>query len=39
MRANMMVCLVLGRWQRYAKSGFKLNPSEHAQAQIAILLS
>jgi TetR/AcrR family transcriptional regulator len=39
LRANMMVCLVLGRWQRYAKSGFKLNPSEHAQAQIAILLS
>ncbi|HEY8025837.1 MAG TPA: nucleoid occlusion factor SlmA [Burkholderiaceae bacterium] len=39
LRANMMVSLVLGRWQRFAKSGFKLNPSEHAQAQIAILLS
>ncbi len=39
LRANMMVCLVLGRWQRFAKSGFKLNPSEHAQAQIAILLT
>lgn len=39
LRANMMVSLVLGRWQRFAKSGFKLNPSEHAQAQIAILLT
>ena len=38
-RANMMVGLVLGRWQRYAKSGFKLSPSEHAQSQITILLS
>ncbi|MBV8633406.1 MAG: nucleoid occlusion factor SlmA [Burkholderiaceae bacterium] len=38
-RANMLVALVLGRWQRYAKSGFKQNPSEHAQAQLAILLS
>ena len=39
LRANMLVALVLGRWQRYAKSGFKQNPSEHAQAQLAILLS
>ncbi len=38
-RANMLVALVLGRWQRYAKSGFKQSPSEHAQAQLAILLS
>ncbi|HEX8956533.1 MAG TPA: nucleoid occlusion factor SlmA [Burkholderiaceae bacterium] len=39
LRANMLVALVLGRWQRYAKSGFKQSPSEHAQAQLAILLS
>jgi TetR/AcrR family transcriptional regulator len=38
-RANMLVALVLGRWQRYAKSGFKQSPSEHAAAQLAILLS
>jgi TetR/AcrR family transcriptional regulator len=38
-RANMLVALVLGRWQRFAKSGFKQSPSEHAAAQLAILLS
>jgi TetR/AcrR family transcriptional regulator len=39
LRANMMVSLVIGRWQRFAKSGFKQSPSEHVQAQLAILLS
>ncbi len=39
LRANMLVALVLGRWQRYAKSGFKQSPSEHAAAQLAIVLS
>jgi TetR/AcrR family transcriptional regulator len=38
LRANMIVSLVLGRWHRFAKSGFRLNPSENAQAQIALLL-
>ncbi len=38
MRANMMTSLVLGRWHRFAKTGFKQNPSEGAQAQIAVLL-
>jgi TetR/AcrR family transcriptional regulator len=38
-RANMLVAFLLGRWQRYAKSGFKQSPSEHAAAQLAILLS
>lgn len=37
-RANLLVGLVLGRWQRYAKSGFKQSPSEYAPAQLAILL-
>jgi TetR/AcrR family transcriptional regulator len=37
-RANMMVSLVVGRWHRFAKSGFKQNPSENAQAQIGLLL-
>jgi len=39
LRANMIVSLVLGRWHRFAKSGFRLNPSENAQAQIALLLT
>ncbi len=38
MRANLITSMVLGRWQRYAKSGFRQNPSEHAQAQIAVML-
>jgi TetR/AcrR family transcriptional regulator len=37
-RANMIVSFVLGRWHRFAKSGFKQSPSENAQAQIALLL-
>ena len=37
-RANMIASFVLGRWHRFAKSGFKQNPSEGAQAQIAFLL-
>ena len=37
-RASMIVSLVLGRWHRFAKSGFRQNPSESAQAQIALLL-
>lgn len=37
-RANMITSLVLGRWHRYAKSGFKHSPSENAQAQIAFML-
>ncbi|HVK93801.1 MAG TPA: nucleoid occlusion factor SlmA [Noviherbaspirillum sp.] len=37
-RANMMTSLVLGRWHRFAKSGFKQNPSDGAQMQIGLLL-
>jgi TetR/AcrR family transcriptional regulator len=37
-RANMITSFVLGRWHRFAKSGFKHSPSESAQAQIALLL-
>jgi TetR/AcrR family transcriptional regulator len=39
LRANMIVSLVVGRWHRFAKSGFKLNPSDNAQAQITLLLT
>jgi TetR/AcrR family transcriptional regulator len=38
-RANMITSLVVGRWHRFAKTGFKHNPSEGAQAQIALLLA
>jgi TetR/AcrR family transcriptional regulator len=38
-RANMITSLVVGRWHRFAKSGFKHSPSESAQAQIALLLA
>jgi TetR/AcrR family transcriptional regulator len=38
-RANMITSLVVGRWHRFAKSGFKQSPSEHAQEQIALLLA
>jgi TetR/AcrR family transcriptional regulator len=38
-RANMITNLVVGRWHRYAKSGFKQGPSESAQEQIGLLLT
>lgn len=38
-RAGMIVSLVVGRWHRFAKSGFKHNPAEGAQEQIAFMLS
>ncbi|HEX8602461.1 MAG TPA: nucleoid occlusion factor SlmA [Pseudoduganella sp.] len=37
-RASLMVAFVLGRWHRYAKSGFTLVPTQDAAAQIALLL-
>ena len=39
LRANLLVCLILGRWQRYAKTGFKLKPTEGAAAQIGLVLA
>lgn len=36
--AGLLVAFVLGRWQRFAKTGFRLYPSEGAQAQLALLL-
>ena len=38
-RANMITSLVLGRWHRFAKTGFQQNPSENAQAQIQLMLA
>jgi TetR/AcrR family transcriptional regulator len=38
-RADLLVSYVTGRWHRFAKSGFKHNPAEGAQAQLALLLA
>lgn len=38
-RANLLVCAVLGRWHRYAKSGFRKSPVEGADAQLRVLLA
>lgn len=38
MRANMIVSFIVGRWHRFAKSGFKHSPSENVQAQLGLLL-
>ncbi|HJV81681.1 nucleoid occlusion factor SlmA [Noviherbaspirillum sp.] len=37
-RANLITSLVVGRWHRFAKSGFKQSAVENAQAQIGMLL-
>ena len=38
-RANLMMSMVLGRWQRFVKTSFKSSPTENAAQQIAFLLS
>lgn len=38
-RANLIVSYVIGRWHRFAKSGFRESPAEQSTAQIALLLS
>ena len=38
-RAGMLVAFVLGRWLRFAKTGFRLHPSEGAAAQLVLLLA
>ncbi|HVL56609.1 MAG TPA: nucleoid occlusion factor SlmA [Burkholderiaceae bacterium] len=38
-RANVYVSYVIGRWMRYAKSGFKRPPVDGVEQQIAILLT
>lgn len=37
-RAVLLMAYVAGRWHRYAKSGFKLDPSQDAALHIALLL-
>lgn len=38
-RANLLVNFVIGRWHRFAKSGFRQNPVDGAQMQIALMLT
>lgn len=35
--ANLLLCFITGRWQQYAKSGFKRKPMEYVQEQLALL--
>jgi TetR/AcrR family transcriptional regulator len=37
-RANLVVAYVVGRWHRFAKSGFRKLPSEGLEAQLPALL-
>jgi len=36
-KANLMMCYVIGRWQQFAKSGFKRKPTEFVQQHLAML--
>ena len=36
-RASLMIAFVIGRWHRFAKSGFQIKPSEGAMLQMALL--
>ena len=38
-RASLLVSYVVGRWHRFAKSGFKQNPTVGTTLQIALLLA
>lgn len=38
-KANLLICFVIGRWQQFAKSGFKRKPMEFLQQQLAILVA
>jgi TetR/AcrR family transcriptional regulator len=38
-RANLVMSFVLGRWLRYAKSGFKRPPAEALEQQVLLLIT
>ena len=38
-RASLLVSYVTGRWHRFARSGFRQNPTEGTSVQIALLLA
>ena len=37
-QANLMICYIIGRWNQYAKSGFKRKPTEFNEQQLPIML-
>jgi TetR/AcrR family transcriptional regulator len=37
-RANLVTAFVMGRWLRFAKSGFKRSPLEHLEQQVSALI-
>ncbi len=37
-RAGLLMAFVIGRWHRFAKTGFQQHPSEGAAVQLALLL-
>ncbi|ROH84133.1 nucleoid occlusion factor SlmA [Pseudomethylobacillus aquaticus] len=38
-QANLLLCFVIGRWQQFAKSGFKRKPMEFMQQQLSMLIN
>lgn len=38
-KANLLICFVIGRWQQFAKSGFKRRPMEFLQQQLSLIAS
>ena len=38
-RAGLLVSFVVGRWHRYARSGFRSHPAEGSPLQIALMLA
>jgi TetR/AcrR family transcriptional regulator len=38
LRASLMISYVIGRWHRFATSGFTKPPTEHADAQLRLIL-
>jgi TetR/AcrR family transcriptional regulator len=39
LRAGMITSLVIGRWHRFAKTGFRQSPTDDVQAQLQLLLT
>jgi len=37
-RASLVICYVTGCWHRYAQSGFKRKPGEHADELLRVML-
>lgn len=39
LRASLLMSVILGRWQRFTRSGFRRLPSEHLDASLRVLLA